>query len=211
MLTILSTILFLACTSTESSNSSSNGPDVKVEQADPNQFSPEPSDEASKPTSRIKGTVIQRHAKLGKEPVDTIALWLEAAIRAQNGEKEGFDALGELTIPLKDAKGWQSHGSNTYFVKAIREKNPSFLSFIVGANPENNYKVDLSNIRIAIAYEGPRDARGRKFMVETTGSSMPRPIYLQQSTISNLYYVKEYSSMYVDVKAPADPKKEKFH
>ena len=215
MLTMLSTILFLACTSTESLiGSQSNSADTKeaVTSSEKKKgITPRATDGVSKKTSRVDGSIIQRHAKLGKEPDDAIALWLEAAIRAQNGEQEGFKALGELTIPLKDSKGWESHGANTYFMKAIKENNPAFRSFIVGATPENNCKVDLDNIRIAVAYEGPRDARGRKFMLETTGSSMPRPIYVQQSTVSELYYIKEYSSMYVDVKPPVDPKKEEFH
>ena len=210
MLTILSTILFLSCTSVESLIGA-DATDIKVEQADPSKFAPDPIEGESKPTARIDGTIIQRHAQLGKDPVDAIALWLESAIRAQNGETEGFDALKELTIPLKDIKGWQSHSSNTYFIKAIKENNPAFRSFIVGATPQNSYKVDLKDLKIAIAYEGPSDARGRKFMIETTGSSMPRPIYVQQSTISELYYIKEYSSMYVDVRPPVDPTREEFH
>ena len=164
----------------------------------------------TEPTSRIKGSLLDRHAQLGKDPTDAIALWLEAAIRAQNNEQEGWDALGYLTIPLKDATEWERSGANTYFVEAIHENNPAFRSFVVGATPENNYAVDLNNITISIAYEGERDVRGRKIMLHSSGSTMPRPIYVQESQQTHLYYIKEYSSMYVDVKAPIDPNKEQF-
>jgi hypothetical protein len=156
------------------------------------------------------GSLLDRHKSLGKTPQNAIALWIEAAIRAQNGEAEGWNALRELTLPLRDESSWQSQGRNTYFVKALQEDNPVFRSFIVDATPENNYTVDLTNIRIRIAYENKRDSRGRKFMLISSGSSMPRPIYIQQSTKSKLFYVNEYSSMYVDVKPVVDPDVETF-
>ena len=216
MLTILYTIIFLACSgssteSTSSSQNSKNNVAFTVEQTGNNAFAPDTIEGTSEPTSRISGTILERHAKLGAEPADAIALWLEAAIRAQNGETEGFDALGYMTIPLKGEAKWKSQGANTYFVKALNEKNPSFRSFIVGATPENGYKVDMNDIKISIAYEGAKDVRGRKIMVDTTGSSMPRPIYVQKSNKSGLYFVKEYSSMYVDVRPAVDHNKEEFH
>jgi len=129
---------------------------------------------------------------------------------AQNGEAQGWNALSELTLPLREENGWQSHGRNTYFMKAIKENNPAFRSFIVGSSPENKYAVDLKDIRIRIAYENTKDSRGRKFMLVSSGSTMPRPIYVQQSNQTNLFYINEYSSMYVDVRPPVDPNKETF-
>ena len=216
MFTILSTILFLACSgsdseSTTSSKNRKNNVVFKAEQTGNNDFAPDTIEGISEATARISGTVLERHAKLGAEPADAIALWIEAAIRSQNGEGEGFDALGYMTIPLKDVTKWQSHGANTYFMKAIKDNNPSFRSFVVGATPENGYKVDMEDIKISIAYEGNKDVRGRKMMVDTTGSSMPRPIYVQKSSKSGLYFVKEYSSMYVDVRPAVDSNKEEFH
>ena len=60
------------------------------------------------------GSLLERHKALGKTPQNAIALWIEAAIRAQNGESEGWNALGELTLPLRDEGSWQSQGRNTY-------------------------------------------------------------------------------------------------
>ena len=59
----------------------------------------------SLPTARAKGSVIERHKELGKAPADAIALWIEAAIRAQMGQKEGWEALGELTLDGKQKMG----------------------------------------------------------------------------------------------------------
>ena len=156
------------------------------------------------------GTILERHKNIGKTPENAIALWIEAAVRAQNGDAEGWAALSELTLPLRGENGWQSQGRHTYFVKAINENNPAFRSFIVGSSPENNYDVDLKNIRIRIAYENTRDTRGRKFMLVSSGSTMPRPIYIQKSNQTGLFYINEYSSMYVDVRPAVDPDKETF-
>ena len=155
-------------------------------------------------------SVLERHKKFGTVPQNTIALWLEAAIRAQNGEQAGWDALTELTLPLHEDPTWKSHSRNSYFVKAIVEKNPAFRSFIIGAQPDNAYAVDLNQIQIKVAYENQKDSRGRKFMIESSGSTMPRPIYLKQSTKTKLFYVSEYSSMYVDVQAVVDSDAETF-
>jgi len=156
------------------------------------------------------GTILERHKSLGTVPQNAIALWIEAAIKAQQNNVEGWNALQSLTLPLKDDDGWKSHGRNTYFVKAITEDNPVFRSFVVGATPENNYAVDLTNIKIKVAYENKRDVRGRKFMIVSNGSSMPRPVYVKQSTTTNLFYITEYSSLYVDVQPAIDANQEQF-
>lgn len=211
MLTWIWTFLFLACsgTSPETSN-------TKTSQAPSTQEATTAAEDASvegetSGTMQVDGSLLERHKKLGSDPAETVALWLEAAIRAQNNEQEGWDALQFMTIPLKDDQNWVKSSGNVFFVERIQKKNPSFRSFIVGATPENGYKVDMSNIRISVAYEGKRDVRGRKLMINSSGATMPRPIYLLQSDQSGLYYVKEYSSMYVDVRPPIDPSKETFH
>ena len=204
-------IVWLGC-----SNSSDPKPILRdvtntagVEQADAAQFA----DDGHGTTINISesgGSVLSRHKSLGTVPQNAIALWLEAAIKAQENDPEGWEALGELTLPLKEDANWKSQGRHTYFVKAIEEKNPAFRSFMVGANPENNYAVDMSNLQIKVAYENKRDTRGRKFMIVTSGASMPRPVYVKQSTKTQLFYISEFSSMYVDVRPPVDPDAERF-
>ena len=72
MFTILSTILFLACSgssseSTSSSQNSNNNVAFTVEQTGNNAFAPDTIEGTSEPTSRIPGTILERHAKLGAE------------------------------------------------------------------------------------------------------------------------------------------------
>jgi len=211
MNTLFALIVWFGC-----SNSPDPKPQVRdvtnypvAEQADEAQFA----DDGRGTTQNISegsGTILERHKELGNIPQNAIALWLEAAIQAQQNNSEGWDALTELTLTLKDDRNWQSHGRNTYFVKAINEGNPVFRSFIVGATPENNYAVDMNNLQIKVAYENERDSRGRKFMIVSSGSTMPRPIYVKQSTKTKLFYISEFSSMYVDVRPPVDPDAERF-
>lgn len=213
--TFISLFFFLGCGSSDSNQPSTPTYPV-AEQADGSQFSNTQSPgfgaDGRGVTENVAagGTLLARHKKLGTVPQNAIALWIEAAIRAQQGEDEGWAALTELTLPLREDDSWRSHGRNTYFMKAITEKNPAFRSFIVGATPENGYVVDLDNIQIKVAYENKKDVRGRKFMIVSSGASMPRPIYVKQSTKSKLFYVTEYSSMYVDVQPAIDPDAETF-
>ena len=66
------------------------------------------------------------------------------------------------------------------------------------------------DFKIKVASENKRDVRGRKFMIVSNGSSMPRPVYLKQSTTTNLFYVTEYSSLYLDVQPAIDDTQEQF-
>jgi hypothetical protein len=168
----------------------------------------------SLPTSSANGSLLKRYDELGTNPEMVIALWLEACIRAQMGQEEGWKALGEMTLwtgeRLKDLNGWKNHHSTHYFVKAIKTKNPSFRSFVVDADPDNGYDVDLDDIKIDVVRYGGKEAHGYKFFITSSGSAMPRPISLKVSTKTGHFIVNEYSSMYVDVQPINDPDKEKF-
>ena len=161
-------------------------------------------------TSRVSGTIVERHRQIGKNPADTIALWVEAAILAQDGNQEGWSALGELTLPLKEDRNWKGLGSNHYFVDAINKKSPCFRSLIVGATPENGYQYKKDQISVEITREAGTDANGHKFFVLSSGADTPRPIHLKKSNKTDLWYVNAYSSLYVDVRGAIDPNKERF-
>ena len=207
---IFSLIVWLGCsTSLDQQPTLRDVTNIDVEQANKEQFA-EDGHGTTVNIAETGGSILSRHKSLGTVPQNAIALWLEAAIKAQKNDPEGWKALTELTLPLKEDGNWKSLGRHTYFVKAIQEGNPSFRSFIVGATPENNYAVDMKNIQVKIAYENEKDIRGRKFMIVTSGATMPRPIYIKQSTKTKLFYISEFSSMYVDVKPPVDPNVERF-
>ena len=210
MLIWIWTFLFFACSLTGNENASSTNNGTNLSQgkvASGSQFAPDPEEieGTTEPTSSKDGSILERHKKLGKNPAYVVVLWLEAAIRAQNNEQEGWDALQYLTIPLKDEPNWKKSQANAFFVPEIENKNPSFRSCIVGATPENGYMIDINNLSIEVHSEGRPSANGRKLMIRCSGANMPRPISLQQSDQSGLYYVKEFSTMYVDVMPPVDP------
>ena len=168
----------------------------------------------SQPTSRVKGTIIERHKLIGNTPEDAIGLWIEATIRIQQGDETGWDALGELTIDgytkkkLNATPNWQ-RDIKSYFKKKLNSKDPCFRSLIIGATPSNNYDVELNDIRIHITRNAGTDVNGNKYFVKSSGAQ-PRPIYLKQSDKTGLLYVTNYSSMYVDVQKPQNIDEEKF-
>ena len=50
---------------------------------------------------------------------------------AQQNKKEGWEALGELTLPLREERNWRSLGSNHYFVDRLNKaNNPCFRSLV---------------------------------------------------------------------------------
>lgn len=168
----------------------------------------------SLPTSSAEGNLLSRYKELGNKPEMAIALWLEACLRAQMGQDEGWKALGEMTLwtgeRLKNLNGWKKHHSTHYFIKAINGKNVSFRSFFVGADPDNGYDIDMDDLKIEVIRYGGKEAHGHKFFIQSSGSAMPRPISLKVSSKSGLFLINEYSSMYVDVQPPTDPDQEKF-
>jgi hypothetical protein len=169
------------------------------------------SNSSSEYTSRVSGTIIERHAQIGKNPADAIALWIEAALLAQQGKKEGWTALGHLTLPLREDPRWRGLGSNHYFVDRLNKpKNPCFRSLVVGATPENGYKYNSKKIAVEVVREGGKDAYGHKFFIYSSGADTPRPIHLKKSNKTDLWYINAFSSLYVDVKAAIDPDEERF-
>ena len=162
-------------------------------------------------TSRVSGTIVERHAQIGKNPADAIALWVEAALLAQQNKKEGWEALGELTLPLREDRKWRSLGSNHYFVDRLNKpNNPCFRSLVVGATPENGYKYNPKKISVEVVREARKDSNGHKFFVYSSGADTPRPVHLKKSNKTDLWYVNAYSSLYVDVRAAIDPDEERF-
>ncbi len=168
----------------------------------------------SEPTARVPGSLLERHKKIGNTPEDAIALWIEAVIRAQNGEEEGWEAIGALTIDgfskqrLQASETWRKELA-AYFRKKLDSTDPCLRSLVVGAHPKNDYEVDMSNIRVEIkSYEG-KEQYGHKYFVESSGARA-RPIYLKQSDKTGLLYVSNYSSLYVDVRPAIDENQEHF-
>ena len=101
---------------------------------------------------------------------------------AQEGNPEGWSALGELTLPLREDRNWKGLGSNHYFVDAINKNSPCFRSLIVGASPENGYSYDKKKISVEITREAGKDANGHKFFVLSSGADTPRPVHLKKAT-----------------------------
>jgi hypothetical protein len=156
------------------------------------------------------GSILERHPTWGKYPEGTITLWLEAVIRVQNGDESAWKDIQYLTIPLKSDKNWMKLAGNSYFINQVRDGNPSFRSFINGATPENGYSVSLNNLRVSIENDLDNGSLGRKYFIISSGADRPRPISLKKSDQTGLYYVNEYSSMYVNVQPPVGTE-ETFH
>lgn len=154
--------------------------------------------------------VAQRHAELGKTPEGALLHWIERAIEASSGASDDLVALGDLTIPLRGVDTWWKRQSNGTFVERLTGKPHIFRSYAAGATPANQYALP-SPLTLAIESSArDPDGRGWRVRLRSGGADNARPVYLKQSEQSGLWYVNDWSNLYVDIRPPVDPTRETF-
>ena len=88
-----------------------------------------------------------------KPSADAIALWVEAALLAQQNKRR-LGSIGGINSPLREDRKWRSLGSNHYFVDRLNKpNNPCFRSLVVGATPENGYRYNPKKISVEVVRE----------------------------------------------------------
>jgi hypothetical protein len=157
----------------------------------------------------------QRHAEEGKTPEGAIKLWFDALYLSLDPATRqlGRDLLQYLTIPLRDDDQWHRRPSNQTFVSRLDDHryHHIFRSYAEGATPENGYSLDPTSYSLQIAgSERDKYGRGWKILLVSSGADNPRPVYLKQSTTSDLWYVNSYANVYVGIRAPKLPDTEEF-
>jgi hypothetical protein len=157
----------------------------------------------------------QRHAEEGKTPEGAIKLWFDALYLSLDPATRqlGRDLLQHLTIPLKDDDQWRRRPSNQTFVARLDDPryHHIFRSYAEGATPENSYALDPTSYSLRISgSERDQYGRGWKILLVSSGADNPRPVYLKQSTTSDLWYVNSYANVYVGVRAPKPADTEEF-
>ncbi|MBL8788815.1 MAG: hypothetical protein JNJ59_28225 [Deltaproteobacteria bacterium] len=152
----------------------------------------------------------RRHAEVGKTPEGALLHWIERAIAAQSGDEADLVALGELTIPLRGVEAWWRRSSNGTFAERLTGKPYIFRSYAVGATPTNQYALPTPLALAIEKSESDPDGRGWRIRVRSGGADNARPVYLKQSEQSGLWYVNDWSNLYVDIRPPVDPAKEVY-
>ena len=162
-------------------------------------------------TRRVSGNIIERHKQIGTNPEDAIALWVEAAVLAQENNDEGWEGLSELTLPLRKDPIWRKKDAHHYFLKKLKDPNSNcFKSMIMGTSPENGYAFNYDEIAVEVTRQAGEDSNGHKYFVLSSGADTPRPIHLKKSNKTDLWYINAYSSFYVDVQPSIDLNAERF-
>ena len=155
------------------------------------------------------------HAEVGTSPEGALKLWFDAVFLYMDPETRdvGRQCLSYLTIGLKDDPDWDRTPSNRIFVDRMKDEayHHIFRSYAKGATPDNGYRMDVAGFALDVE-QSARDAHGRgwKVVLRSGGADMPRPVYLKQSTSTDLWYVSLWANVYVDVRPPRDPSKEEF-
>lgn len=161
-------------------------------------------------TSPAADALLARHREQGATPAGALAVWLEAAMAYPDDPQGSAAVIRALTLPLRDDPDWASKPSNRTFVERLEGQPHVFRSYAEGATPDNGYAVDRGSWTLAVDHVEAGDPRGTKIFVRSGGADSPRPAYLKQSTTTGLYYLDEFSSLYVGIRPIVDPDAERF-
>ncbi len=156
------------------------------------------------------------HAEQGTTPEGALKLWFDACFVYMNEEtrEAGAAMLQYLTIPYMDEPEWFKLNSARTFVERLLDpaKQHIFRSYAKGTAPDNGYAMDPNDWELDHIRNNQRegDDRGIQCYVRSSGADTPRPVYLKQSTRTELWFVNVHANVYTDIRPPVDPNRETF-
>lgn len=152
------------------------------------------------------GPTAARSSVADGTPEGTLGLFLAACVRAgSDDEAERAAALAEirsLAKPLVDDAEWTKRHSNRTFVERLTGQPWIFRSYHPAATPANGYVIDGAGPLVPEITERREVAGGVKLWVRSSGADSPRPVFLVKPEGSGIWYVQEWSSLYVEVRKP---------
>ena len=157
-----------------------------------------------------------RHGEEGKTPEGLCKLWFDACFVYMNEDTrdEGRKMIQYLTIPLKKTDNWDETRDQHYFVRALTEQQHIIRSYAKGTSPDNQYQMDPQDYELnvlRINWDPPGKAqRGIQVYLKSSGADTPRPVYLKQSTATNLWYMNAHTNVYTGIRPPKNPDDEEF-
>ncbi len=157
----------------------------------------------------------ERHSEQATTPEGAIKVWFDAIFLYLDPETRdlGRTLLQYSTVPLKDDDQWHKRPSFSIFLSRLEDESHHhiFRSYAKGATPENGYSMNPRDYELRIESSG-KDTHGRgwRLSLESGGADNPRPVYLRRSSKSELYFVDGFVNVYLGIRPPIDPEKERF-
>jgi hypothetical protein len=155
-----------------------------------------------------------QHAELAKTPEGAAKCLFDAVYVYMNEETRdaGREMIQYVIIEFKDEPKWDSLPTSRIFVE--RMKDPAyhhiFRSYAKGTSPENGYAMDPNDYELNVERANPNHDKGFQLYLRSSGADIARPIYLKQSTTTQLWYILDHKNIYTGIRPPKDPNKEEF-
>jgi len=150
-------------------------------------------------------TFISKWNQVSSDPYGVIMLYLMAAL---NIEKNPEEAENMMTVIVSKRDCLEDNESPTnlrlgrsagYFLKRFQE-NPNIARSYLGGSPENEYRVDESNLELTVVREEEINER-LKIFIKSRGKDFLTPVQVQKNR-DNQWKLVEYSSICTGVKKP---------
>ena len=144
----------------------------------------------------------------GASPEQTVRRWFEAVFAYLDPatREMGRGQLAELTLPFADDPEWDTRPGARVFVTRLTDSrfHHIFRSYLVGATPENDYRVDPGRFELTLADSGEDPfGRGWQVLLSSSGAEAPRSMVLARRGDGRGWVVSAFAAIYAGVRPPA--------
>ncbi|MHA2142929.1 MAG: DUF6935 domain-containing protein [Candidatus Thorarchaeota archaeon] len=145
--------------------------------------------------------------KDASDPYDSIIYYVIAALNIEKDPKLA-DAMMTVVVSKRDSmestsssSGLKLGKSSAYYIGQFQEDKNIARSY-VGANWQEDYKFDKSNLTMTVTRDQEVDDKTRKIFILSGGADSPRPVTVKQNKHGQ-WKLTSYGSLCVGVRKPA--------
>ncbi len=157
---------------------------------------------------RSEDALQAQHVLLGGSIEGAVQLFFQASLAYMDPSTrdEGRGMLQSLMLPFQSHSIWDRLPGNRLFSSRLGDEQQQLVwrSYVVGATPENGYRVDVDalDIRFERGYLREADERGTPVFLLSCRADVPRALYLLPDEDSGLWFVNVWDELLEDVRPP---------
>jgi hypothetical protein len=145
--------------------------------------------------------------KDASDPYDSILYYVIAALNIEKDHNLA-DAMMTVVVSKRDSmesssspSGLKLGKSSSYYIGQFKEDKNIARSY-VGADWQEDYKFDKSNLTMTVTKDQEVDGKTRKIFVHSGGADSPRPVTVKRNKHGQ-WKLTNYGSLCVGVRKPA--------
>jgi hypothetical protein len=145
--------------------------------------------------------------KDASDPYDSIIYYVIAALNIEKDPKLA-DAMMTVVVSKRDSmesnsssSGFKLGKSSAYYIGQFQEDKNIARSY-VGADWQEDYKFDKSNLTMTVTRDQEVDDKTRKIFIHSGGADSPRPVTVKRNKHGQ-WKLTSYGSLCVGVRKPA--------